>query len=33
VAATSWIYYPADVRATKVSGKSLEVVDLSTVCR
>jgi len=32
VAATSWIYYPAEMRATKLSGKSLDVVDLSTVC-
>jgi hypothetical protein len=33
VAATSWIYYPAELRATKLSGKSLNVVDLSTACR
>jgi hypothetical protein len=33
VAATSWIYYPADLRATKLNGKSLDVVDLSTACR
>lgn len=33
IAATSWIYYPADMRATKLSGKALGAVDLSTVCR
>ena len=33
VSASSWIYYPPDVRAAKLNGKPLRALNLSAVCR